>query len=1755
MITGLSTRTRQRAGLLTHLALAAVCYLPLLFTARGRLAADTRQAVYLDPGRFLSDALSMWDPSRDLGTVTHQNIVLVWPMAVYYWLAHSLGIPLWFAQRVWTGSILFAAGAGVLYLARTIRWSRWSSSIASPGVGAVVAAFSYAMSPYVLQYVTRTSVLLLPWAALPWLIGFTARALETRGWRHPALFALVTLSVAVNATALALALVGPALWIVWSIWGTRESTLRNALGVVGRVALLGALTSLWWVVALLIEGRYGLPLLSFTETIDQVASTSAATEVLRGLGYWVPYLAFHDYPEVLGAHVYLENLPVMALQFGVLVFTFVGIVTTRWKQRMFFGALVVVGVVLGIGAYPTDDASPLSSVFHDFARSGGIGLALRSTTRAAPLALLGLACLLGAFVDALVRRARRTGLTVGALAIVTVVLLAPSIAAGNLVDPYYSRPETLPDAWTKALAAADAHADGTRMLEIPGTRFAAYRWGTTYEPITTGNASTPTAWREQIPYGGVGSADLLVALDNRIQEGRLSPDALAPMARLLGVGQLLVRNDLDYERFETVAPDRVWDLVNPAPTGLGPAQGFGPVGVNTPDPAFLRDDSPTPADPTTTYPEVALVPVKDARQLVQVVPVDGTVVLDGNGDGIVDSADAGVLDGTAPVVYAATTRTDRSLMNKVLRAGGRIVLTDTNRRRVERWRTTSNTTGITLRADQDPAVDNGKDGGEAQLDLFPGASSAWQTVAVQTGARVTATRYGNPLLFEAGVRPAVALDGDPSTEWKVGPSIGGVGDSLSVQLDKPQRTDHLRILATDDLTALTAVDLHFDGGPPVRVALDGSSRVGNGQVITFPEREFSRLDIDLAETAPAYPGAEPKPVGIAELDLGGVTVNQVVRLPTALTSRLGASSITSPLSIVLTRQNGDQTRPKRGRDFVEEPVIAREFNLPTARTFSVTGSAVPNAVADAASDAASEACRGGILAIDGADVPVRIEAPATPGAGSAPAPNVIVACTPITLGRGTHTLTTTATGGVDVNQLVLGSDAGGTPSVLAADGRPVVPPTPEPVTTTWRNQSLTKVDVHAGRSDGPSWVLLAQSYSEGWNASAARGSDPAGPTLINGFANGWYVAAPKPHGAAYTLEWTPQRAMNIALIVSLVGVLVALGLVVLGRRWSAVGTLGDELHPDPPVLDAPWGDRPLVAGARVVGVAAVLGIASALVIGPWWGVAVAAVVAFAGRWRHGHAVLTVGVVGALVVSFVTVVIERLDRRHETAFNFFTSLHTPHRIALFALALFAGDLLLSRVRPAATPRDPVDDLRRLRRRVSASLDVRVGRDDEPVTTSETGETDQADEADKAGDDHRRARRRFLGAGALGALPAVGLFFWMVTAGTGKLFAWHPTADFYDVQAHRLLSGHLSMPSSVLGIEAFTSNGKSYMYQGPIPAILRFPLVAFTDAYDGRLAGLFMLLAFIVAAAAVATVTWQVRTLFRGHGPVGRGEMLAAGAFVFACTGASIPLFQASQVSVYHEGALWGMAFALWSFAAILRHVMRPARWTLGVAALMATLTLWSRASLGLGVMVALGLLFLGELGAWWWSRRGRRTPAIIDGFRPTRRPGVRLAVWALVACVVPVLLYTGLNVAKFGTPVSVPWRQQAFTDVSSSRREFLADNGDTFFGLQFVPTTLVEYLRPDAFELQDEFPWIGYRNESIGRVFGINGVRFEKIDATGSIPVSFPLLVILSAVGLVALVVARRRRPSTLRHLGAAHRRGGRRRHHLRVRLHRPALPR
>ncbi|HYL52454.1 MAG TPA: alpha-(1-_3)-arabinofuranosyltransferase family protein, partial [Acidimicrobiia bacterium] len=89
------TVRRHTRPLLGYGLLALLAYVPPLLTARGRVAADTKQYLYLDPGRLLARAVSMWDPNVGMGTVTHQTIGYVFPMGPYYWIADRLGLPDW----------------------------------------------------------------------------------------------------------------------------------------------------------------------------------------------------------------------------------------------------------------------------------------------------------------------------------------------------------------------------------------------------------------------------------------------------------------------------------------------------------------------------------------------------------------------------------------------------------------------------------------------------------------------------------------------------------------------------------------------------------------------------------------------------------------------------------------------------------------------------------------------------------------------------------------------------------------------------------------------------------------------------------------------------------------------------------------------------------------------------------------------------------------------------------------------------------------------------------------------------------------------------------------------------------------------------------------------------------------------------------------------------------------------------------------------------------------------------------------------------------------------------------------------------------------------------------------------------------------------------------------------------------------------------------------------------------------------------
>jgi hypothetical protein len=387
-----------------------------------------------------------------------------------------------------------------------------------------------------------------------------------------------------------------------------------------------------------------------------------------------------------------------------------------------------------------------------------------------------------------------------------------------------------------------------------------------------------------------------------------------------------------------------------------------------------------------------------------------------------------------------------------------------------------------------------------------------------------------------------------------------------------------------------------------------------------------------------------------------------------------------------------------------------------------------------------------------------------------------------------------------------------------------------------------------------------------------------------------------------------------------------------------------------------------------------------------------------------------------------------------------------------------------------------------------------------------------------------RGRFVAASGAGATFAVALFALLVTRGRPDLLEWQRSGDFYDAQAHAWLAGRWSIPDGVLTIEKFLHDGHAYMYQGPFPALLRVPFAAVTTRFDGRLTQLSMLLAATVAMVGVTRLHWRVRRLVRPDAALRRADLVVAALATFAIGGGSALLYQASRSWVYHEAVMWGVAWTIVGIDAAVGCLQRPSRGRFVWAGLATTFAMCSRTSVALGAVAALAIIAAGNvvvravrrtdgipvLGRLQWAASAPRS----DGTFPVAAP--------TLAAFVPVAVYSAVNYIKFATLFSIPFYSQGFTLEDAQRRHFLDVNDGTLFGLKWVPTTVVQYARPDALRFTATFPFVDFPPPA--RPF--SGVQFDLVDYTSSLPSSMPLLAILGIVGLWALLRARGGDPGT-----------------------------
>ena len=631
-----------------------------LWQRPGQAMTDTKIDLHVDPIDFLERVASLWTTTGDLGQVhSSQYSGYLWPMGPFFAALHAIDVSPWVAQRLWLGVIFAVSALGTLKLMDIVAGR-------PRGVAHVVAAAVYVVNPYTAVFAARATVILLGYAALPWLLVVVARGVramrESRGWRDwrawlaPAAFALILTSIGggVNGAVVGWMLVGPLVLMIYEpLVGNVRWRDSAVFGL--RVGVLGLLASLWWVLPLLAHVRYGVDYLQFTEQPSSIWATNSTTEALRLMAYWTSYFGVGFYgaqrPIFSESATLLFNPFLVGASLLVPALALAGLVwSRRFRYAPFLLLVLLVGLAIEVAGFPS--GTPIRQGMEWVYNEIFVLRFMRTTQKAAPLVAIGIAGLLGlgaqlAWVRLRAlrgRRARWLAPLAASLALAVLIALAAlPLTRGSAPDNQITW-DRIPEPWVQAGRDLDRELPpNARAMVLPGQIFAYYRWGGTVDSILPRLTDKPVVVRYETPYSDAHASDLLTTVDGLVQQKRLLPGQLQPLLGLMGVRAVITGSDDDISRTGALAAsDAAAELDG---QGLSrPAREYGPARRVAPAKKELG--------PGRALPQVRRYDLPAGRGLVDVEPLGPATIVDGSAPGLAGLAAFGALPDDTPIFYA-----------------------------------------------------------------------------------------------------------------------------------------------------------------------------------------------------------------------------------------------------------------------------------------------------------------------------------------------------------------------------------------------------------------------------------------------------------------------------------------------------------------------------------------------------------------------------------------------------------------------------------------------------------------------------------------------------------------------------------------------------------------------------------------------------------------------------------------------------------------------------------------------------------------------------------------------------------------------------------------------------------------------------------------------------------------------------------------------------------------------------------------------
>ncbi|HTZ44977.1 MAG TPA: alpha-(1-_3)-arabinofuranosyltransferase family protein [Jatrophihabitans sp.] len=822
-----------------RLATISLAVAVLVFAqSAGQTAPDTKLDLVVSPLRFLRRSLTLWDPTGAAGQLQNQAYGYLFPMGPFFALGKLAALPAWVIQRGWESALVVAAFLGVVRLARLLGTEAFWPKVA--------AGLTYALAPRMLTELGSISSELMPVAVLPWLMIPLVRGSQGGSPRRAGTRAGLALLFAggVNAAATLAVLPAPALWLLTRAPGPRRRRLAGwfAVGV--------ALSCAWWLIPLLLLGKYSPRFLDYIESAQITTGPTSLIAMLSGNDHWQSYLGANIWP----AGWVLVTVPVVVLATaGVAAAGLAGLARRDLPHRLFWRGLLLAGLVLlGMG-FVAHVGPPAGSTVRTLL-DGPLN-AFRNVHKFDPLIRLPVAIGVGHLASR-VRvpvSVRLRGMPVQArllagLLVLAVGALAISPAIVNRLVPQ-GRSTVEASWWRQTGDWLGSHDGAGRALVVPGAARPVYSWGATVDDALQPVATGPWTVRDGIPLAPAAYIRLLDDVSLRLAAGRRD-DTLPQLLARSGIRYLIVRNDLDTAASGSTGQALLQATVDDTP-GLSPVAGFGPDDRFAAPAGQLVD-----LGATVPRPMVQIYAVAGWAGEVGLLPAAGAVTATGSADQL-GAVLAGGIPASSPVLFSGS--------------GDASVVTDGIPRREANFGQTG-AAQATLTAGQPFGQQR------AAHDYLPPDPGTLSTMAYRgavTDVRASSSGADAGALINPGPAngPWSALDGDPDTAWRTSSFGGPAGQWLSVAFDQPYPVTRLQLAFAAGL-----------GYPSrIRITTDAGSR--DSDVTPGP----------LLQTVLAVPGATRtlritvldatgQSVGIATLAVPGIAATRTLVVPTGRTA-------------------------------------------------------------------------------------------------------------------------------------------------------------------------------------------------------------------------------------------------------------------------------------------------------------------------------------------------------------------------------------------------------------------------------------------------------------------------------------------------------------------------------------------------------------------------------------------------------------------------------------------------------------------------------------------------------------------------------------------------------------------------------------------------------------------------------------------------------------------------------------------------------